>query len=63
MKENSLAKNKKWVTAAAIYGCVFALMLFCNRMSSYVVDDFQYMFSFYDNERIGSLYPDTPEGA
>lgn len=55
MRVNNLANNRK-TAAAAIYGGLFLLMLLCNWMSPYAADDYRYMFSFYDNQRIGSLY-------
>ncbi|MBO7251341.1 MAG: hypothetical protein J6V25_01820 [Oscillospiraceae bacterium] len=48
--------NKKTICALGIYGAIFLLMLVCNVWTPYVVDDFRYMYSFYDGTRIDSLW-------
>lgn len=47
--------NKSTKMAAAIYVCIFILLLVCNVLSLYIVDDYRYLFSFTDFERIESL--------
>lgn len=53
-----MLKNKipKKYMLAGIYCGIFALLLVCNVLTPYLVDDFRYMFSFYDGERIESLW-------
>lgn len=48
-------KNKR-IYAAAIYCSAFLLLMMCNILTPYIVDDFCYMYSFYDGERISSLW-------
>ena len=50
---------KKWNRSAKVawilYGAIFLLMLVCNVLSLYIMDDFKYQFSFMDDTRITSL--------
>lgn len=50
---------KKWNRSAKaawiLYGAIFLLILVCNVLSIYIMDDFKYQFSFADDTRITSL--------
>lgn len=48
-------RRNKGIYTAAIYSGAFLLLLVCNMLTPYLVDDFRYMYSFYDGERITSL--------
>lgn len=52
-----MKKVKEWEKAKAggYYLCIFLLMLFLNILTLYISDDFRYLYSFYDYERIESL--------
>lgn len=49
-------RNRPWLLPAAIYFGVFLLLLLCNCLTPYMVDDFGYMYSYYDHQRIESLW-------
>lgn len=47
--------NRSAKVAAILYGAIFLLMLVCNILSIYIMDDFKYQFSFADDTRITSI--------
>lgn len=47
--------NRSVKIEAVIYAAIFALMLLCNVLSIYIMDDYKYMFSFADDSRIVSI--------
>ena len=61
MNTHSLLRlNRSRTVAALILGCIFLLLLFCNRETDLVADDYRYCFSFLDDSRIesvGQIFP------
>lgn len=60
IRKESIARNK-WCLLAG--GCIFAWMLACNVLTPYLVDDFNYMYSFATGERITSVWQIFPSMA
>lgn len=57
IKKETIARNK-W--SLIVGGLIFAWMLLCNVLTPYLVDDFNYMYSFATGERIrsvGQIFP------
>lgn len=52
----TLKNNKPAAFNAVTYLCIFLLLTVCNLLTPYVVDDFRYMFSFYDGEPVETLW-------
>lgn len=52
--------NESKTITAVIYGVIFFLMLLCNYMTPYLVDDFHYMLSFETSERLTSIWQIIP---
>ena len=52
--------NESKIASALIYGIIFLLMMLCNCMTPYLVDDFHYMLSFQTDERITSIWQIIP---
>lgn len=51
-----LNQNKMTFGSAAVYMGAFLLLLVCNILTPYVVDDFRYIYSFYDGELVSSIW-------
>lgn len=51
-----MRSNKNVYTVIGIYAGVFFLLLACNMLTPYAVDDYRYIFSFYDGKPIASLW-------
>lgn len=47
--------NKSKVTFAITAGVIFVIMLVCNLLTDFIVDDFSYMYSFADRSPIDSV--------
>ena len=60
MKKEAIARDK-W--CLVVYGFIFAWMLVCNLLTPYLVDDFNYMYSFATGERIRSVWDIFPSMA
>lgn len=60
LKKETIAQNKWCLTA---YAVIFAWMLACNLLTPYLVDDFNYMYSFATGERIRSVWDIFPSMA
>lgn len=58
--KETLIKNK-W--CLPVYGGIFLWMLVCNALTPYLVDDFNYMYSFATGERIRSVLDIFPSMA
>ena len=48
-------KSTAVAVSAFLYGMIFLIMLACNMLTPYLVDDFQYAFSFATGERLESV--------
>ena len=57
LKKETIARAK-W--CLVVYGFIFAWMLVCNLLTPYLVDDFNYMYSFATGERISSVLDISP---
>ncbi len=60
IKKQTIARNR-WCLLT--YGFIFVWMLACNVLTPYLVDDFNYMYSFATGERIHSVWQIFPSMA
>ena len=60
IKKETIARDK-W--CLAVYAFIFVWMLVCNVLTPYLVDDFNYMYSFATGERIRSVWDIFPSMA
>ena len=51
------------IAFCAVLLCIVGIMLLCNRLTPYIVDDYSYMFSFATGERLHSLKDILPSMA